>query len=102
MSALFTVFAKCKLGKWRLLSQLKFIDGHQAVACMQISGQLATEGIRYNQSLAGTGGSAGAAAGCYTDERYVYVVYTSVPCQAYTLSSVCWKGLVGEELHVYL
>ena len=45
---------------------------------MQISGQLATQGIQYNQSLAGTGGSAGAAAGCYTDERYMYDTYTSM------------------------
>ena len=39
---------------------------------MQISAQLATEGIQYNQSVAGTGGSTGAAAGCNLDERYAY------------------------------
>ena len=37
---------------------------------MQISAQLAKEGIQYKQSLAGTGASAGAAAGCNLDERY--------------------------------
>lgn len=54
--------------------------GHQAVTRMQISAQLATEGVQYNQSL----------------------MYTSMSCQASTCSSIDWKGLVGEHLHLYL
>lgn len=44
----------------------------QACTYMQISAELTTESIQYNQCLAGTGGSTGAAAGCNLDERYAY------------------------------
>lgn len=53
---------------------------------MQISAQLATKGIQYNQSLS-SGASAGAAAGCNLDERYACDINIINP-DACTVSSV--------------
>ena len=63
---------------------------------MQISAQLAKEGIQYKQSLAGTGASAGAAAGCNLDERYACDMYI-INSDACTVTRICEQGLIVEQ-----